>query len=371
MMINGIFGRRSGRDLSGAVRSAEEITHDTDAPAETALEALKVKEPDQASPVCYRLSSAVSEFEKFSASFTRDIARFAALYGKLEADHTLLLRRHETLSTENQGAQSALSSLQSQTGSLQAEVLRLREANAALTRRLEKAQEDVQASREKAGFLQARCETLNGDLAVSTAACNERDINLIEARQELSSLSEVYEKARVQIEQGRQRESDLESRNLLLDVELQELRPGLDLALRQVAQHNDRVRMLESELQSMKAMVESRDSQIAELVSERDALAETCSALSVKLQESLSAADVKVDALAKTKVFLWSMSEKQRRQIADQISRISRLEASNSKLTQELLEASRVRQTAETKSGEQIPEAKQGGKRGSDSPLLN
>jgi chromosome segregation ATPase len=370
-MINGIFGRRSGRDLSGTVRSTEGQIDKIDAPAEAALDALKVKEPDPASPVCYRLSSAVSEFEKFSGSFTRDIARFAALYGKLEADHALLSRRHESLSTENQEAQSALSSLQSQAGSLQAEVMRLREANAALTRRLEKAQEDVQASRERAGFLQARCETLNGDLAVSTAACNQRDVSLIEARQELSSLGEVYEKARVQIEQGRQRESDLESRNLLLDVELQELRPSLDLALRQVAQQNDRVRLLESELASMKSMVDVRDSQIAELASERDSLAENCSVLSVKLQESLSAADVKVDALAKTKVFLWGMSEKQRRQIADQISRISRLEASNSKLTQELLEASRIRQAAETKPSDQVPEGKPVGKRGSDSPLLN
>jgi chromosome segregation ATPase len=165
----------------------------------------------------------------------------------------------------------------------------------------------------------------------------------------------------------------MEARTMMIDIELKELRPKMADVSRQAAQQREKLVSMEAELKQVRAELAGRDRQIAELQAEREQLSTSCNVLSVKLDESRHSSDMKVDALSKTKTFLWGMSEKQRKQISDQITRISRLESDNSRLAQALVDATGA---DDAKAAEKAP-AKAGGSNGkappksSDGSLLN
>jgi chromosome segregation ATPase len=309
-----------------------------------------------------RIATVRSEFERFSAAFSREIARFSALHSKLEADHGQLEKRYASLSAEHRQARENLEIAQSQAAAYHHEQLRLRNESTVLAQKLDALSVEVEALRGKSEHLQFRCDGLQTDYSNAVQECDRRDVSLIEARQELNDLTQNYETARIQIEQGRHRESELEARNVLLEIEVKELRPQVDHGSRQSVQQHERIVALEADLKAARSELSSRERMVAELQKERETLSANCNLLTARLDESLHASGLKVDALSQTKGFLWRMSEKQRKQIADQITRISRLEMTNSKLSQELLDASRI-DGAESPGGE-TPTRPAGAKRG-------
>jgi chromosome segregation ATPase len=286
-----------------------------------------------------RLATVRSEFEKFSALLSREVATFSAVHAKLEADHAVVSRRLAETTRELREARDALDVAQSQNSALAAEQTRLRNEHAGALLKIDALSGDLHAAREQLSQHQMRCERLEADYGAAVDDANRKDMALIEARQDVNDLSQRCETARVQVEQARRRESELEARAAMLDVELKELTPRFDEVSRHAAAHREKIVGLESEVRTARVEIDARDRRIAELETERSKLAETCGQLSAKLAESRDASEVKVDALARTKSFLWSMSEKQRKQIADQITRISRLESDNSRLAQALLDA--------------------------------
>jgi chromosome segregation protein len=306
-----------------------------------------------------RIATVRSEFERFSAAFSREIARFSALHSKLEADHGQLEKRYASLSAEHRQARENLEIAQSQAAAYHHEQLRLRNESTVLAQKLDAVSVEVEALRSKSEHLQFRCDGLQTDYSTAVQECDRRDVSLIEARQELNDLMQNYETARIQIEQGRHRESELEARNVLLEIEVKEMRPQVEHASRQSVQQHEKIVALEAELKAARSELSSRERMVAELQTERETLSANCNLLSARLDESVHASGLKVDALAQTKGFLWRMSEKQRKQITDQITRISRLEMTNSKLSQELLEASRV-----DGAGDETPARPAGPKRG-------
>jgi chromosome segregation ATPase len=286
-----------------------------------------------------RLAAVQSEFDQFSALLSREIATFSAIHAKLEADHALQSRRLAETARELREAREALDVSLSQNAAVASDHARLRNENASALLRIDALSGDLHVAREQLTQHQMRCERLEADHFAAVDDANRKDVALIEARQELNDLKQRFETQRVQVEQARHRESELEARVVMLDIELKELGPRFHEVSRQSALQRDKVQALETETQAARIELDARDRRLSELLAERDKLAETCSHLNTKLAESRDHSEVKVDALSKTKSFLWNMSEKQRKQIADQITRISRLESDNSRLTQALLDA--------------------------------
>jgi hypothetical protein len=83
-----------------------------------------------------------------------------------------------------------------------------------------------------------------------------------------------------------------------------------------------------------------RSRQIADCEAEKTELSAERDALSTNLDETRQASRQRLDALAETRDSLLEMSEKQRRQIEEQMARIAQLEAANARLGQELLTSS-------------------------------
>lgn len=288
-----------------------------------------------------RLAPIRSEFERFSASFSREIAKFSAVHAKIEADHVQLGKRFAALSAEHLQTSEALAASQSQADALQEEQSRLKGENATLGGRLDAATTELHAARDKVAFLQSRNEALEADNARLVAESDQREVANLEIRHELSELSQSYEAARTQIEQGRQRESQIEARNMHLEAEAKDLQARLDEAARQATLDREKIGKLVAVMESAREELESRKRAIAELQEERETLFSAQNSLTIKLDQSRQSVEAKIEALGKAKATLLETVEKQRKQIEEQVSRILRLEEANAKLTQDVLEATR------------------------------
>jgi chromosome segregation ATPase len=368
-MGNSIF-RMLGGDKTIAIK-AMHISHENHGLA-ASHDDERVEPPPAAGelPTAGRLAVVQSEFDRFSAVLSREVAKFSAAHARLEADHAQIARRHAEMTKEFRDARETLEIAQSQNATLIADQTRLRDESAAAMRKLDAASADLVVTREKLGQHQARSEMLEAEHAEAVQECNRRDLALVEARQEINDLTQRLETTRVQVEQGRHRESEMEARSMMTDIELKELRPKMADVSRQAAQQREKLMAMEAELKQARAELAGKDRQIADLLGEREQLAADRDVLSVKLDESRHSSEMKVDALSKTKTFLWGMSEKQRKQISDQITRISRLESDNSRLTQALVDANGV---GEGKNGgpTEKPAGKASGPKSSDGSLLN
>lgn len=368
--MNGSFFKLLGGDRSFASKPMP-VTLNKDASAVLhELETAEPLPPDAGeAPPAGRLATVQAEFERFSTILNREVTKFAAIHAKLDADHARITRHHAEMSKEFREAREALELAQSQNATLLADQVRLRDEHAAAARKLDAISGELQLARDKLGQQQARSDWLEAEHAAAVQDCNRRDLALVDARQEINDLTQRLETARVQVEQGRHRESEMEARAIMVDIDLQEMRPKPADVSRQAAQQRERLIAMEAELKMARAEIAGKDRQIAELLAEREQLAASSNVLSVKLDESRHASEMKVEALSKTKTFLWSMSEKQRKQIAHQITRISRLESDNSRLTQALVEANAAGDGKGAASVDKAP-AKAASK-SSDGPLLN
>jgi chromosome segregation ATPase len=317
-----------------------------------------------------RLATVQSEFERFAAVFSREVTKHSNAHAKLEADHALLERRHTDMTKEFRETRETLEIAQSQNASFLTEQAKSRSEYAGALRKLDGFNTELQVARDKLTQQQSRCDILEAGYASAMQECSRREVAMMEARQEINDLSQLYETARVQVEQGRHRESDMDARNMKIEIELNELNPKFEDVSRQAAQQREKLMSLEAELKFIQSESDVKAAQIIDLQEERERLVASSSALSSRLDDVRHSSEMKIEALSRTKNFLWGMSEKQRKQIADQITRISRLESHNSKLTQALMDANRASEAKNT-AAPQKASAKVENGRLSEGSLLN
>jgi chromosome segregation protein len=302
----------------------------------------------QESQVGPRFVTVRSDIERFCASLSHEVSKFAMLHAKAEADHGQLNQRHAVLSKDHLRAREALTAAESQLATLQGEQSRLRKEISVLVGKLDSIKTDLQISHDSHAQLRLRYEALEAEHMTLDAECDRRGVALAELRQQLTDMFQNVEVGRMQIDQGRQRESELATEKLRLEAGIRDLRALMEDALQKTEQDQDKIGRLVAVLDAARIELDSRNCQItdcqgekAELVAERDSLA-------IALEEHREASKVRQDALAATRDSLLDMSEKQRKQIEEQSTRISQLEAVNARLGRELLAAAPPAGSAET-----------------------
>jgi chromosome segregation ATPase len=330
-------------EQGGPVHIAREHPRDATSNAQTTDEVLA-----QESQIGPRFVVVRSDIERFCASLSHEVAKFAMLHAKAEADHGQLNQRHAVLSKDHLRAKEALTAAESQLATLQGEQSRLRKEISVLVGKLDSTKTDLQVAHDGHAQLRSRHQALEAEHMTLDAECDRRGVALAELRQQFTDMSQNVEMGRMQIDQGRQRENELATEKLRLEAEIGDLRVQMEDALQKTEQDQDKIGRLVAVLDAARIELDSRSCQITDCQGEKADLAAERDSLAIALEEHREASKVRQDALAATRDSLLDMSEKQRKQIEEQSARISQLEAVNARLGRELLAAAPPAGSAET-----------------------
>ena len=279
------------------------------------------------------------EYDRFSDRLTRELGKVGGLFGKLSSDHQVLTRRFDALSGEHAAARDALVAAHARNEAFGQDNSRLQADIATAAARVERAQANHHAVNEQYIALQLRHEAREAEHNRVLNDLDRHQNELIGARHDLNDMTQKLEQARVQVEQARIREASLDARSRLLAVNAEGDRAESERVAKTVVEHAETIHRLINELQVARERIATLEAAREALITERDRVASDLAGKAMKLEEARRTADARIEGLTRTKDFLWQTSEKQRRQLADQASRIAQLEQSNTKLSQLLTES--------------------------------
>ena len=307
-----------------------------------------------------RLISVRSDVERFCVWLTQDISKFAMQHAKLEGDHGQLTQRHASLDKDHARAKEALAAAEAHTAALQVEQTRLRKEMSVLAAKLDAAKSEAQAALDGNTQLRARNQALEAEKLALDAECDRRGVSLAELRQKLTDMSQNAEMARMQVEQGRERENELAAGKIALEAENKGMRSEIEGMLHRAAQDHKKIGRFVAVMETARGELEMRSRQIQDCEEGKAKLAAERDALFAELDENRQASRQRQDALAETRDSLLEMSERQRKQIEEQMARMAQLEAANARLGQELLTASAQTSSPGAQPCENIPLAAPG-----------
>jgi chromosome segregation ATPase len=277
-----------------------------------------------------------SDVERFALSLSNELSKFAALNSKAEAHRAQLEQRYAAISKEHTQVRDALKSAETQVATLTSEQVRLRKEISILVGKLDSAKTDLLVSLDKSAQARTRYETLEAEHSALDAECDRRGVSLASLRQEFADIAQNIEMARMQVEQGRQREMELIAHKLTLESETAALKSKNDELERQGVLDHEKIGRLVAVLDAARMELDTRSRQIADIQEEKELIAADRDALSARLDDCRDASKARIDAMTETKAALLAMSETQQAQIGEQVSRIAAIEAENATLQRKL-----------------------------------
>jgi chromosome segregation ATPase len=273
------------------------------------------------------------EFDRFTQVFGPEISRLQASLQDSRQSADSLKRRNHALTREIDAAREAERGLKGERDLLAAACEERNSEIVSLKTRLEKVDHKHRIASDAAAAWEDRMNALQSLHEESLIDIDQTRASLSEARRDLSELGVQLEQARAALAGSRSREAELEDTCRLALVHSEESAEHSRTLAEMVNSQSERLALHKAQHDAAEERIRRLESSNAELRAERDAQAKEIATLSAKLDETRRTADAKVHGLSKTKAFLWEMTEKQRKQITDQISRISRLESSNTQLS--------------------------------------
>jgi chromosome segregation ATPase len=286
------------------------------------------------------------EFDRFAQAFAPELTRLQANLNDARQAGDSLKRRNHALTRELDAAREAERALKGERDLLAAASEERGAEMLSLRTRLEKLDHKHTIASDAAAAWEDRMNTLQGLHEEMLIDLDQTRAALTESRRELGELGIQLEQTRAALAGSRSREAELEDACRLATVHSEESAEHSKAMAEMVNAQNERVSLQKAQLASAEDRVRRLESAAAEARAAHEDQAREIAALTAKLDETRRSADAKVHGLSKTKAFLWEMTEKQRKQITDQISRISRLESSNTQLSS-LLNASSGEPVAE------------------------
>ncbi len=334
---------------------AETLQDNLEALAEPACsQSVKSAEPALMSKAC---DSLILDQQKFASTLTSEISRFNHAHQALSKSHETLNRKFGALTASHRDSSAAAQQAQAHNSVLAAENMRLRLDNSAFDRKVELLSMNLLAAQERAEALQQRIDSLEADYAQALAGLELSEARCIEFQAELQENAAHGARQELEIEALRTRAADLEAKNSFAAADLEEVRFLSAPAIRLASEQSGKIAALEAHAVALQESLANAERQAKDERVERESVAAALSNAAAKTDEERRAFGSKIDALAKTKTFLWRMSEKQRRVIADQISKISQLETSNSKISHLLLDSSKHQVQAGEANSQPQPQA--------------